>query len=223
VSPAEPVPTSRSSDSLARSERNALCDLLLEVGPDAPTLCGGWATRDLAAHLFVRENRPDAAMGIWLAPLSGWTDRVMGKTAGGDFPALVASIRSGPPRWSPMSIESLDADTNTIEYFVHHEDVRRAAPGWEPRLLDAEAAAALWSRLVRGKGVLLRASPVGVVARPTDGPAAGTAVTLKGGEPPVTLSGPVGEIVLAAYGRRTSGLEIDGESSDVAAFTSYAR
>jgi uncharacterized protein (TIGR03083 family) len=45
---------------LARAERAALCDLFDEVGPDAPTLCAGWTTRDLAAHLVIRERRADA-------------------------------------------------------------------------------------------------------------------------------------------------------------------
>ena len=31
-----------SSTQLARDERVALCDLLDEVGPDAPTLCADW-------------------------------------------------------------------------------------------------------------------------------------------------------------------------------------
>src|SRR5882762_622635 len=37
-------------------ERRELCDLFLELGPDAPTLCEGWTTLDLAAHLVLREH-----------------------------------------------------------------------------------------------------------------------------------------------------------------------
>ena len=48
--------------SFARDERIALCDLLDETGPEAPTLCEGWRTLDLAAHLVLREHRPDAAL-----------------------------------------------------------------------------------------------------------------------------------------------------------------
>ena len=47
----------------ARAERASLCDLLAEVGPDAPTLCEGWTTALLAAHLVVRERRPDGGPG----------------------------------------------------------------------------------------------------------------------------------------------------------------
>ena len=45
----------------ARTEREALAYLMLELGPDAPTVNEGWTTRDLAAHQLVRERRPDAA------------------------------------------------------------------------------------------------------------------------------------------------------------------
>ena len=47
-------------------ERAALCDTLEKYGPDAPTLCAGWLTLDLAAHLVAREARSDAAIGLVL-------------------------------------------------------------------------------------------------------------------------------------------------------------
>ena len=47
--------------SIAQSERQALCSLLEDRGPLAPTLCEGWTTADLAAHLYVRERKPLAA------------------------------------------------------------------------------------------------------------------------------------------------------------------
>lgn len=56
---------------LARSERSALADLLEQVGPAQPTLCAGWDTEDLLAHLLVRERRPDAAAGMLIIPLAG--------------------------------------------------------------------------------------------------------------------------------------------------------
>ena len=48
---------------LSQRERWALCDLLTELGPDSPTLCAGWRSADLAAHLLTRERRPDTALG----------------------------------------------------------------------------------------------------------------------------------------------------------------
>ncbi|WP_346995752.1 maleylpyruvate isomerase N-terminal domain-containing protein, partial [Dietzia sp. SLG310A2-38A2] len=43
---------------LAQRERSALVETMRAAGPEAPTLCAGWTTRDLAAHLVVREARP---------------------------------------------------------------------------------------------------------------------------------------------------------------------
>lgn len=216
---AAPVP----ANATAQAERDALCDLLLETGPDAATLCSGWTTRDLAAHLVIRENRPDAALGIVLPPVAPWTGRVQSDTAQQDFASLVQAVRQGPPRWSPQALAPVDGATNTIEFFVHHEDVRRAQDGWEPRELDAAASDQLWSRLRDGSRWLLRRSPVGVMATPTDGPDAGREVRLRGGEPVVRLVGPVGEIVLACYGRLTRGLEVRGGGPEVTAFLSFPR
>jgi len=208
---------------LCRSERAALCDLLLEVGPDAPTLSGSWTTHDLAAHLVVRENRPDAAAGLALPPLRGWLDRVQEGTARRPYSLLVSEVRSGPPRWSPARLEAVDAEVNTVEFFVHHEDVRRAQPSWEPRGLDARDVAVLWHRVGRIGRLLLRSCPVGVLVTPVDGPAAGATSRLASGDRDVALVGPVGEIVLALYGRTTRGLDLQGADADVQAFRDFPR
>jgi uncharacterized protein (TIGR03085 family) len=210
-------------NALAVAERQALADLMLEVGPDAPTLCGDWTTRDLAAHLVVRSDRPDAAAGIVIPALAGWTKKVQDKAARRDWDDLVSTVRRGAPGWSLQSRPSLDGQSNTIEYFVHHEDVRRAREGWAPRDLDEAATAALWDRITATGKFFVRRSPVGVVVAPTDGPAAGTELEVKSGERSVTLRGPVGEIVLAIYGRITQGLEIVGDASDVEAFRAFGR
>ena len=47
-----------------QAERAALCDLFVQVGPAAPTLCEGWATYDLAAHLVIRERKPLSGPGL---------------------------------------------------------------------------------------------------------------------------------------------------------------
>ena len=207
----------------ARTERAALCDLFLAVGPDAPTLCGEWTTRDLAAHLVMREGRPDAAPGIIFGPLAGYAAKVQHGIADQPWEQLVRTVRQGPPRWSPQSIERLDVESNTVEFFVHHEDVRRAAPGWVARQLPANAADDLWPRVGRVLALVLRKSPVGVVVEPTDGPEAGSTVTLRKGDRTVTLAGPVSEIVLSLFGRPTSGLEVSGDPADVQAFLEFPR
>src|SRR5690348_16386408 len=120
----------------AQIERSAFADALVAAGPSAPTLCEGWNTSDLAAHVIVRERRPDAAPGVFLSFLAGWTERIRtGCRDGHTYPELVHLVRN-PPRWTPMAVPALDEATNTIEFFVHTEDVRRAAPGWEPRVLE---------------------------------------------------------------------------------------
>src|SRR5690625_6805449 len=44
-------------DAYAR-ERQDLVTTLRAAGPDAPTLCAGWRTRHLAAHLLLRLHHP---------------------------------------------------------------------------------------------------------------------------------------------------------------------
>ena len=145
------------------SERARLCDVLTESGEDAPTLCEGWLTEDLAAHLFVRERRPLAMPGILLG--GAFAKLTAGSMASAlrrhGYAGLVAKVRSGPPLlWRP-----LDDLANTVEFFVHTEDVRRAAPSFEPRN-DPQLDAALWAALGRMSRVLTRkVQGVGLDAR----------------------------------------------------------
>src|SRR6266496_1566895 len=191
----------------ARIEREALADTLLEVGPDAPTLCTGWTARDLAAHIVVRDRRPDAAPGILLKPLAGWTDRVRrGYRDGHPYPDLVALVREGS-RWSPVTIGPLDEMVNTVEFFVHTEDARRGQPGWQPRDLDPGLLAALWSRVPSMARLALRRfpAPVRVIA-----PGYGAADSQN---PAVTVTGDPGEQMLFLFGRqRAARVELAGDA-----------
>ncbi len=123
----------------APREREALADLMEKLGPDAPTLCAGWTTRDLAAHLVVRANRADAAAGIVIPALAGHTKRVQDRAAGQAWSALVRQVR----RW-PWWLAPADEAINRAEYFIHREDVRRAQDDWQPRELTEEFSAALF-------------------------------------------------------------------------------
>lgn len=199
----------------AQRERSELCDLFLDVGPDAPTLSGDWTTRDLAAHLVVRERRPDAAIGIVISQAAGYTDNVQQGVAEGDWPELVETVRSGPPVWSPMRISAVDKAANTIEFFVHHEDVRRAGDSWEPRALDADLTEALRSMLVKMAKRLVKSSEVGIVLEPDDG---ASPIVAKDIEPSVTVRGSIGELVLFVYGRQDhSEVELFGDDESVEA------
>ena len=131
--------------SIAQRERSALVETFRAVGPDAPTLCEGWTTRDLAAHLVLRERRLDATAGIALPALGSYTARVQRQIADStDWEDLVAKVAAGPPIYSPFKL--LDPLVNTSEMFIHHEDVRRAAADWQPRALDDPTVAACWQR-----------------------------------------------------------------------------
>jgi uncharacterized protein (TIGR03085 family) len=197
----------------AQAERAALCDLFLDVGPDAPTLCEGWTARDLAAHLVVRERRPDAAAGILLPFASRYGESVRLKTADQPWERLVDLVRSGPPKLSPTRVGPVDRMVNTNEFFIHHEDVRRAQPGWAPRPDDADLDAALWSTLGRFAKVALRRAPTGVVIDTGDG----RRVTAKDAKPSVEVRGPIPELVLFTNGRQAHArVELLGPSSAVA-------
>jgi uncharacterized protein (TIGR03085 family) len=186
----------------ARRERHRLADELLAVGPDAPTLCAGWTARDLAAHIVVRDRRPDSAPGLIVKAAAGHTERVRRGEAGNEYGEILARLRSGPPIWSPVRLDPVDRMVNTIEFFVHLEDVRRAQPDWQPRQLDDDLASDLYAALRRGAKMLVRKAPTGVTLAPDGGRAPIVAKPAGDGAPMVTVSGPIGELVLFAYGRQ---------------------
>src|SRR4051794_25623547 len=111
--------------SFSRLERARLADALAAVDPGAPTLCEGWTARDLAAHVVVRERRPDTGPGLLIKPLAGGADHVRRRYAERPYDELITLIRSGPPRTSPFALPGADAAANLTEFFVHCEDVRR--------------------------------------------------------------------------------------------------
>lgn len=208
----------------ARDERLALCALLDEVGPDAPTLCAGWRTADLAAHLVLRERRPDAGAGVLGGPLAGHTRRVQRRlTERTPYPELVNAVRNGPPRLSLFAIPGVDQRANMSEYFVHHEDVRRAQPEWEPRQLDSGLAELLWQGL-RTARFILRKSPVGIELVRDDKAAAEPGkprqvrITARARTPVVTVTGQPAELALWTMGRTTAArVRLDGSEADVRA------
>ncbi|MBK3577985.1 TIGR03085 family protein [Streptomyces sp. MBT65] len=197
----------------AKRERLLLADLLETTGPDAPTLCEGWQTRDLAAHVVVRERRADAAGGIMIKQLAPRLDRVMAEFAAKPYEELIQLIRTGPPRFSPFQLKQLDEASNTVEFYVHTEDVRRAQPEWTPRELDPVFQDALWSRLERMARLMGRSAPTGLVLRRPDGQ---TAVAHKGA-PVVTVTGEPSELLLFAHGRQSvAKVELDGDENAIA-------
>ncbi|WP_329130768.1 TIGR03085 family metal-binding protein [Streptomyces sp. NBC_01476] len=200
----------------AQRERLLLADLLERSGPDAPTLCEGWRTRDLAAHVVVRERRGDAAAGQLIPQLARRLERVQKEFTAKPYEELIQLIRTGPPRLSPFAVKQLDEISNTVEFYVHTEDVRRAAPDWTPRSIDPVFADVLWSRLERGARLMGRRSPVGLVLRRPNGQ---TVVAHKG-SPVVTVTGEPSELIIFLSGRQAAAtVQTEGDEDAVAKLT----
>ncbi|MFJ8823321.1 TIGR03085 family metal-binding protein [Streptomyces sp. NPDC102467] len=196
----------------AKRERLLLADLLEAAGPDAPTLCEGWTARDLAAHVVVRERRPDAAGGTLVKQLASRLERVQGEFAEKPYEELIQLIRTGPPRFSPFALKQIDEAANVVEFYVHAEDVRRAQADWSPRELDPVFAEVLWSRLERIARMTGRKAPVGLVLRRPDGQ---TAVAHRGA-PVVTVTGEPSELLMYVFGRQdAANVELDGDKAAI--------
>ena len=202
----------------AQRERSALVDTLRRVGPDAPTLCAGWTTRDLAAHLVVRERRLDATPGIGIPFLAGYTAKVQNQTARSTgWDDLVEMVASGPPVYSPFKL--LDSVANLGEMFIHHEDVRRAVDGWQPRVLDESTVAALGRQLGLLSRMTLAKLPARVVLQTTDG----HQIARVGRGDNVTVTGAPEELVLFVAGRDVARIEFGGDPQTVAAVRAARR
>jgi uncharacterized protein (TIGR03085 family) len=196
----------------AREERGALADTALAVGENAPTLAGDWTAKALVCHLLVRARSLLGAPGISIGALSGLTDREMTRLGRLDFAALVERFRT-VPLLSPLSVPAVEVAVNTLEFFVHHEDLRRAQPDWAPRPLPSHASAALWSTIGFTGRMLVRPAGVPVTLRRTDTDAD---LRLRGGDDPVVVSGPPGELVLFLFGRaQTRDVTFDGPDDTV--------
>jgi uncharacterized protein (TIGR03085 family) len=199
--------------STADAERAALCDLLDQLGPSAPTLCEGWDTRDLATHLMVRDRDPKAWAGIAVPKLSDLASRAMVSQAGKPYDEIVAAVRAGAPKWSPLGLPGAKDVANLLEYVIHHEDVRRAQPGWGPRAVPASLADPVWKAIRFSARATLRKAPDGVVLR-----RAGTdsSVTAKKGELTVTVVGDPVELALFTSGRqRAARVDLTGDDAAV--------
>ena len=195
----------------AAAERARLADLLLEKGPDAPTLCGGWSTRDLAAHLWLRERRPDAFAALFIPPLSRHLDRLTAETTRRDYAEVVREWAAGPSALNPM--RAADRHVNAAEHFIHLEDVRRGEPLAAPRSFSPDEEDALYRSLRRMAPLFLRKSAAPVVLQ---GPGRAPVTVTRGAvalRAPVTVTGEVGELLLWASGRDAVHVEIDGDAS----------
>lgn len=205
-----------SRPALDTRERLALCALFEQLGSSAPTLLGGWTAHDLAAHLVLRECDFLAGPCMVLpGPFQRFAERRRVNLARRrDLRWLVARIRSGPPAGF-FRIGWVRALANLNEFFVHHEDLRRAnARG--PRDLASDMNAALWRNVRRGGGYLsrrLEGCGLEVAWRGT-----GERATVRRGSPVASLSGQPGELLLYLFGRvGAAEVQVSGPPEAVAA------
>jgi uncharacterized protein (TIGR03085 family) len=196
-------------------ERARLADLLEELGPEAPTLLAPWTTRDIAAHLVLRERDPIAAPGLVLP--GAWcrfAERRQSALALGDFAGLLATLRSGPPPGF-FRVGWVRRLPSLNEFFVHHEDVRRAN-GRGPRTNDQAMDQALWRNVTRTPWFLARRlHGAGLELQ-----WAGTAKTVRArrGAPTARIAGPPGELLLYLFGRQGAAhVELSGPAPAVQA------
>lgn len=209
--------------SLARRERAALVETMRGTGPDAPTLCEGWNTRDLAAHLVVREARPEAA-GVVVPALAARLETLRVRQTERPWPELLDVIESGPPWYSPLRIA--DTVANTAEYLVHHEDVRRAGDGWSRREFEQRDLDRLWTLSTLIARTLLRKVPARIdLCVPQTAGMSGAASVSAGAAlaPFVTVTADPVELLLWAFGRDQVEIEISGAQAGISALESVTR
>ena len=200
--------------SWAAHERKALVDALEELGPDAPTLCEGWLTKDMAAHVYVREHRPDAALGVLpLGPLSAYTERVMKSVLEAQgYDGLLRRLREVAPI---VRVLRLDEAINTVEFFIHTEDVRR--PNTLPdREMPDEFERKVGRRLAQQGRLSFRR----VKARVRLVPTIGEPVEFGSG-PLVEVHGRPSELLLLAFNRKSDArVDYAGDADAIDAFQS---
>jgi len=133
------------------------------------------------------------------------------------YAALVDRFEEGPLRRSLVG--RFDQAFNLVEYIVHHEDLRRGSGPLPARELPENELDEIWRRAQPILNRAYRKSPVGVALSP----GGKTAVLVRKGPSTVTVSGPILEVVLHAFGRRAAAeVRVDGSRGDVDVFTRWA-
>ena len=191
-----------------KAERGRLCDLLDEVGPEAPTLLPPWTARDIAAHLVLRERDPLAAPGLVLpGRWARFAERRHRALAARDFAWLTATLRSGPPPGF-FRLGWVRRVPNLNEFFVHQEDIRRAnALG--PRTNEPAMDEALWHNVTTAPWFLARRLKGAGLEVQWAG--AGRVVWARRGRPTARVTGPPGEVLLYLFGRKDAAqVELSG-------------
>lgn len=199
---------------VAAAERAALADTLDRTAPGAPTLCEGWDAAHLAAHLVLRERRPDLQLTTMVSRSSTrLTDALDGLATGTPWPDLVRRVRQ-VPRFHPARSTAVDDRMNTIEFAVHHEDLRRAGVGWVPRELSSALTGGIWAGLPIAGRLATRGVRTPLVLRDTAGHSVGVR---RGTGAAVTVTGAPLELALFVLGRAAvAEVQLSGDDAAVA-------
>ncbi|MGH9096400.1 MAG: maleylpyruvate isomerase family mycothiol-dependent enzyme [Acidimicrobiales bacterium] len=208
---------------LLRQEWADLYDTLASSGPEAPTLCGGWTTSVLAAHVVATQK--GRGIPVFLAFVTGLIaittlgplrpvaqrqfGRLMDHELARGYPALLRELHRGPPLTYQFPGF---AWVRLWEIWIHHEDVRRANGG-SPRQSAPKVESILW-RMVAMIGITQgrRFGSNGVVARSSNR----RAIRLHCGSPEVHIVGAPGEVLLFLNGRKkTAAVQLEGPAHAV--------
>jgi hypothetical protein len=156
-------------------------------------------------HLIHRNESRKYRVGAMRDPLFDAQERLALCELFGELGADAPTMLDGWVRSFP----------NLNEFFVHHEDLRRANGRGPRHPLAPEFEAALWRNVRRGSRYLSRRlAEVGLEIR-----RAGTEeqVTVRTGDPSIRLTGPPGELLLFVFGRKAAALvEVTGPADAVA-------
>lgn len=190
-------------------EREDFADTLLALGEEAPTILPGWDAAALLEHLLVREGAPHLRLAPRLpGPVGRRAERSLERLRALSWTDRVARFRQGPGALSPVG--RLDALSGQGEMLIHHEDLRRAQPGWEPRRLSPDVAADAWRAVgllaplvMRVRADVLLVSPLG-----------GHRMRSRGAHGSVRVHGEVMELLLWVSGReRVARVRVHGDDA----------
>ena len=182
-------------------EHAALVETFKSADPDAPTLCSGWTTRHLLAHLVQRDRHPLRNAADMIANRKPGEERFMSRLVAdaaspAGYEALIERFAAGPSRRNPINWAG--EAVNFLEYVIHHEDVRRGgADPAQPRTLLPGLRYAIWRRLASQAKFAYRQEAGGVILAVPGG----ERKVVKEGSDPMVISGEPVELALHTYGR----------------------
>jgi uncharacterized protein (TIGR03085 family) len=202
------------------TERAALADAFSQASPDDPTLCAGWTTSHLLAHLVQRENNLFGNIADQIGRRPPGQEKHLGKLVAttqtrSGYDALIRRLADGPPSWSPMSWAG--EQLNLLEFLIHHEDVRRGSGAGTPppRQLPNEEQQAIFQRLPMLAKLSYRRALVGIILATPDK----DRKVAKNGNTKVELLGTPIDLALYLSGRqRVANVDLQGPADAKEAF-----